>query len=184
MQYVTYKAVRNKICDGDFLFCSGSSDVSKVIQKISKIDYKNALIQFTHVGIFDWWHGRLMVSEACDGDQSRHNNFSNKYIKKEYKGRLFIARYNNNKDDIDIKGVMSRVADAISTDYPESDLFKIALNKLLGLKIKADPNDNTFICSELANHAFGYKFTKRKTDFCIPNDIAYSSKVKLLYEII
>lgn len=184
MMILSYQAVRQKICDGDFLLCSGESDGSKIIQRISKIQYKGSLIQFTHIGIFDWWHGRLMISESCEGDGVGHNNFSNKYIHKKYKGRLFVARYNDCNDSVFIKKVMERVADAVSTDYPESDLVKIALNKLIGTKLKADPDDNTFICSELVNHSFGYVFTKHKTDFCIPNDVAYSGKVKILYEII
>jgi len=177
----TYKSVRSKIKEGDILLCSGKSDVSKIIKKISKIGYEDRNVQYTHIGIFDWWHGRLMVSEACEGKGVQHNNFSNKYIQEPYEGRLFIARVNSESPEI--KDVMAKLADAMSCDYSESDLVKIALNKLSGTKFKSDPNDNSFICSELVNHAFGYIF-KNKNKFCIPNDIAYSGKLSIIYEII
>ncbi len=177
---VTYRHIRDKIQQGDILLCSGGSDISKIIKKVSAIGYEDKNTQYSHVGIFDWWHGRLMVSEACEGKGVQHNNFSNKYIKEPYEGRLFVARVipSQNIDD-----VMKSLADAMSCDYSESDLVKIAANKLFGMKIKSDPNDNSFICSELVNHAYGYIF-QNKNSFCIPNDIAYSRKVNIIYEIV
>lgn len=177
----TYRFVRDKIKEGDILLCSGGSEVSKVIKKISKIGYEDRNVQYSHIGIFDWWHGRLMVSEACEGKGVLHSNFSNKYIKEPYEGRLFVGRMKT--EDIKIKEVMERLADAMSCDYSESDLVKIAANKLLGMNIKSDPNDNSFICSELVNYAFDFAF-KNKHKFCIPNDVAYSSQINILYEIL
>jgi len=178
---VTYAKARELIKDGDILLCSGKSGFSDIIKKVSSIGYSEKAIQYTHIGIFDWWNGRLMISEACDGQSVQHNNFSNKYIKKKYKGKLFVARVENGP--VTIPYIMARIADAMSCDYSESEIVKIGLSKVLGLNVKPNNSDNSFICSELVNHAFDYYFMS-KDKFCIPNDIAYSGKIIRVYEII
>lgn len=181
MNTVSYQSARQHISTGDILLCSGGSEISEIIKRVSAKSYPRAVLQFTHVGIFDWWHGRLMVSEACEGKGVLHSNFSNKYIKNKYDGRLFIAK-TKGSIGVTTEFVMSRIADAMSCDYAESDLFKIAANKILGMKFKPDEN-NSFICSELVNYGYNLLFCK-SDKFCIPNDIAYSKNIELVYEII
>jgi hypothetical protein len=87
-----YEEVREKIHNGDLLFCGGTHWLSKVIR------YFSGKSDVSHVGIIYWWKGRLMLFESVESKGVRiiplrqyvtdYNN-----TKKPYSGRIYIARH-------------------------------------------------------------------------------------------
>ena len=182
-----YSEIRPNVRDGDIVLFSGNSGMSKAIKKFTEdksVFLNGNKVQFTHVGIADWWNQRLMITEACDGDEVRHNSISNKYIKNKYDGKIFIARVNQDRLFCRMPAyeVMKRIAATVNYDYSELDIAKIAISKLFKMNITPG-NDNKFYCSELVNYGYRFLFID-KNKFSVPTDIAMSQYIDFIAEII
>lgn len=167
------------IYNGDILFCSGTSAISKEIKKVTKSEFSHVGLLFTYkVGT----QKVVFVIEAINPVISiipLEQYFVNyKQTGKAYPGKLFIGRLDGGLT-LEQSALIHKCAVAqIGKNYDNASILKQAFNYLFKTNLQ-DKDTHRLICSELV--AMAYKAAKipmLKDDcgFCTPGSIGKDSK--------
>lgn len=140
---------------GDIILTSGSSELSKLIQKFQKIENKKYGM-FSHSGIACWIYDTLYIIEA-----QKHGicvtNFLKHYDNDNYKAIMCLTPKHiiNEKN---ITRIMLPYCGTTRYDYKNLLLeqpIKILTGKWIGEKKQ---NEKTFICHEFSAHIYNEYF--------------------------
>jgi hypothetical protein len=174
-----YEAVRDDLCSGDLIFCSGSYFFSGLIQRFTGSVW-------SHVGVVyrDEALGRVFVLESETGIGVRLVPLS-KYLRdyhgrnRPYRGQIVVGRVTPGLDADQVREAVSYGMDLLTRPYDNSEIVRIAMRILF--RIGRRTRDRKFICSELVDECFqsaGVKFT-RPDNYISPDDIWRNNCVSL-----
>lgn len=193
---VTYKELRDRIHNGDLLFCGGNFAFSKTIR------YLSGRSKVSHVGMVYWWNDRLMLLESVETDGVRIvpvsqyvGNYEN--TGKPYNGRLYLARdvrlYRPPTSIIEMASAMRNprveqllgdAASLLNKKFSFKDVLIFFLQGNTGRFQHED--DDEFLCSEFVAKCYagiGIEYPGDGHGFVAPEHIAASEHVKVMVEI-
>jgi len=175
-----YSNARPNVRTGDLLLCSGRWLFSRLIESYTKSI-------FSHVGLFVWWHERLLVFESVEHSGVRMSPASF-YVSnyafggKAYNGDLYIGKVSPDLADAALDKMLGFGGDELCRPYGWKQLWA-ALLLLTPLSQKAN---QSYVCSEfvgaLLAHAGLAKFTP-KGQVLSPEDIAADPRVRAFAKI-
>lgn len=166
-----YETVRETLCTGDIIFCSGSYIFSGLIQKFTGSVW-------SHVGIIyrDDILGRVFILESETGIGVRLVPLS-KYLRdyhgrrQPYRGQIVIGRLEPSLTPDRANQAVSYGMDLLTKPYDNWEILRIAMR--IALRVGRRTRDRKYICSELVDECFnsaGVKFT-RPENYISPDDI-------------
>jgi cell wall-associated NlpC family hydrolase len=179
-----YEAVRDSLCSGDLVFCSGSYLFSGLIQRVTKSVW-------SHVGVVyrDEHLGRVFVLESEAGVGVRLVPVS-KYLRdyhgrrRPYRGQIVVGRLQPGLTTDQVRQGVSFGMDLLTKPYDNSEILRILLR--IAFKISRGTRDRKYICSELVDECFraaGVRFT-RPDNYISPQDIWRNESVALAARIL
>lgn len=193
---VAYADLRDRIHNGDLLFCGGNFAFSKTIR------YLSGCSKVSHVGIVYWWNDRLMVLESVETDGVRIvpvsqyvGNYEN--TQKPYNGRLYLARDQRlyrppeNASELarsirnpKVEQLLGEAATLLNKKFSFKDVLIFFLQGNTG-RFQHEENDQ-FLCSEFVAKCYAGVHIDYPGDgrgFVAPEHIAMSEHVDVLVEI-
>jgi hypothetical protein len=125
-----YKIIRDELKTGDLIFCNGNYFFSRLIQRFTKSVW-------SHIGIVykDDALDRVVILESEKLYGVRFAPLS-KYLRdyhgknKPYKGKVFVARLNQNISQIEINKTISFGMDELTKPYDNWEIIRIAIRIL------------------------------------------------------
>ncbi len=194
---MAYQDLRNRIHNGDLLFCGGQFAFSKTIR------YLSGCSKVSHVGIVYWWNDRLMLLESVETDGVRIvpvsqyvGNYEN--TEKPYNGRLYLARdqrlFRPPENEVDlarsirnpkVEQVLGDAASLLNKKFSFKDVFIFFLQGNTG-RFQHEENDQ-FLCSEFVARCYagvGIDYSGDGRGFVAPEHIAMSEHIDVLVEIV
>ncbi|MCX6208440.1 MAG: YiiX/YebB-like N1pC/P60 family cysteine hydrolase [Bacteroidetes bacterium] len=179
-----YKIIRDELKTGDLIFCNGNYFFSRLIQRFTKSVW-------SHIGIVykDDALDRVVILESEKLYGVRFAPLS-KYLRdyhgknKPYKGKVFVARLNQNISQIEINKTISFGMDELTKPYDNWEIIRIAIRILF--KITRREKNRNYICSELVQECYkqaGIIFNDNDTKIS-PDDIWQDERVDLLYRLL
>ena len=194
---MAYQDLRNRIHNGDLLFCGGQFAFSKTIR------YLSGCSKVSHVGIVYWWNDRLMLLESVETDGVRIvpvsqyvGNYEN--TEKPYNGRLYLARdqrlFRPPENEVDlarsirnpkVEQVLGDAASLLNKKFSFKDVFIFFLQGNTG-RFQHEENDQ-FLCSEFVARCYagvGIDYSGDGRGFVSPEHIAMSEHIDVLVEIV
>ena len=187
-----YEAVRDEIRTGDLLLASGSSAMSKMIQAgtDSVMSHVGVLLRIDSIN-------RILVIESVESIGVRPCTL-NKYVHNydgqghPYPGKLYLARHAavSVADAATFCTFSQQAVDLFGCVYDNKQIAAITLRVVaakLGLRPQPRrPEDNTFICSELADmilRSIGVTVPYNHANYIAPADFAACEDVQFLWEL-
>lgn len=184
----SYRDIRQSICSGDILLCSGQSIFSLLIQKATTSVWSHVAFVLRVEAI-----NRIMVLESVESIGVRAVPLS-AYVRnyngtgQGYLGRLLIARHDQVKQENIIK-LSQQAVDLLGYPYRQEEILHIAMRlskHSLGLPDEKPDNltQRAFICSEYAQTCFnsiGAHIDYNPIGFISPDDFVRSPNVKPLF---
>jgi hypothetical protein len=194
---MAYQDLRNRIHNGDLLFCGGQFAFSKTIR------YLSGCSKVSHVGIVYWWNDRLMLLESVETDGVRIvpvsqyvGNYEN--TEKPYNGRLYLARdqrlFRPPENEVElarsirnpkVEQVLGDAASLLNKKFSFKDVFIFFLQGNTG-RFQHEENDQ-FLCSEFVARCYagvGIDYSGDGRGFVAPEHIAMSEHIDVLVEIV
>ncbi len=181
LEAVPYAAAREKIRNGDILFCRGESTFSKIILRFTGA--------VSHVAKLFWWGDRLMVVESVETIGTRMVPLS-VYVRgngwmNRYQGQLYVGRVDS--PGCDHAAALSWCLNHIPYPYDNREIARITA-RVMGLSPFDRPVDNRlFICSEfvfLADRVGGVEHPYSERGFIAPGDILASPHVEPRFQML
>lgn len=194
---IAYQDLRDRIHNGDLLFCGGNFAFSKTIR------YLSGCSKVSHVGIVYWWNDRLMLLESVETDGVRIvpvSQYVNDYENsgKPYNGRLYLARdwrlYQQPRNDAEmarsmhnpkVEKLLGDAATMLNKKFSFKDVLVFFLQGNTG-RFEYVENDE-FLCSEFVAKCYagvGIDYPGDGRGFVAPEHIAMSEHVDVLVEIV
>lgn len=194
---MAYQDLRNRIHNGDLLFCGGQFAFSKTIR------YLSGCSKVSHVGIVYWWNDRLMLLESVETDGVRIvpvsqyvGNYEN--TEKPYNGRLYLARdqrlFRPPENEVDlarsirnpkVEQLLATAASLLNKKFSFKDVLVFFLQGNTG-RFQHEDNEE-FLCSEFVARCFagvGIDYPGDGRGFVAPEHIAMSEHIEVLVEIV
>ena len=193
---VAYQDLRDRIHNGDLLFCGGNFAFSKAIR------YLSGGSRVSHVGIVYWWNDRLMLLESVETDGVRIVPVS-QYVAnyensdKPYNGRLYLARDQRlyqaprNASDVassihnpKVEQLLGAAATLLNKKFSFKDVLVFFLLGNTGRFLHEDNEE--FLCSEFVARCYagvGIDYPGDGRGFVAPEHIAMSDHIEVLVEI-
>ncbi len=150
---IPYQKIRENLKTGQLVFCSGRYFFSGIIQKLTKSAWSHVAIIYKDEEL-----GRVLVLEAEPYIGTRLiplSKYLNDYKGKQrpYKGRLFIADFNEPIAPDRMNRAISFGLDELTRPYDNWEIVRIMLRILF--KVGKREKNRNYICSELVRDAFG-----------------------------
>ncbi len=181
----SYFEIRNEICSGDILLCSGTGAFSTLIQRATHSVW-------SHVGFVIRLDAieRIMVLESVESVGVRTVPLSSYVFDynasgKGYPGKMMIARHSQLKTD-NIAHLSKFATSLLGYPYDREEIIRIAMRIGLGdVGLNLHDNDpidpRAFICSEYAYlclQSVGVTVPYDKEGFIAPADFARCADIK------
>lgn len=178
-----YQHYRQQLQTGDLIFASGNYAFSRAIRHVTRSIW-------SHVGLIVCTHDRVLVLESIELVGVRLAPLS-KYLdqydgNQPYNGRLVVAR----RLDIDATQAQQAVCfglDALTRPYNHLEIASIVYRAMRKKPRRYDPDDQTYLCSELIYHAFQSANIAVDADaqgFVSPQNIWQHPKMELLTRLL
>lgn len=178
-----YQDFRSQLNTGDLIFASGNYAFSRAIRRVTRSIW-------SHVGLIVCTHDRVLVLESIELVGVRLAPLS-KYLdqyegQQPYNGRLVVAR----RLDIDAAQAQQAVCfglDALTKPYDHLEIASIVYRALRKKPRRYDPDDHTYLCSELVYHAFAHAHIQVDADaqgFVSPQNIWQHPKIEVLARLL
>lgn len=182
-----YALLREQICSGDILLCSGKSMFSNLIQLATKSIWSHIAFVI-RLDVID----RIMVLESVESIGVRSVPLSS-YVKdyngtgQPYPGKLLMARHNAFKS-MDITKLSKNAVDKLGYPYNSEEIARIAARiSMKALNINNETIDanqgREFICSEYVYACFksiGIDIPYDPAGFIAPADFANDSNINAI----
>jgi len=190
---VNYTDIRNSLCSGDVILCSGDYTFSKLIQKATGSCWSHVAFILKLDAV-----DRVMVLECIVHHGVRTVPLS-EYVKdfegtgKGYGGRMVVLRHNS----IDLttltadafKEMAQFAVDRFGYPYDEEEIARIT-TRIVGSHLGMSPaemvRNKEYICSEYVYECYqrlGISIAYDKRGFVAPADFAKDPNMRMLWEL-
>lgn len=183
-----YAEVRQLVCPGDILLCSGDYLLSRAIRYVTQMPW-------SHAGLIlpVWRLDRVLLLEAV-GTGVRLSPLSRRFWGPDQTGManhgpMVVVRHRDFAASPNTELGLRFGLDALTLPYSYSTIMKIFARVAMGWAISAQgQTEREFICSELVAHCLshaGIEFDKHRTpgDWVTPGDIWLDPAVELVGRI-
>jgi len=168
------------IYQGDLLFCSGTSGISKEIKKVTGSEY-------SHVGLlFTYETNGQRLTYVIEAISPRiaviplEQYFTNyQQSGKPYPGKLFLGRIHGGLSLQHSRDIHSAAVRQIGKEYDTASIIKQAFNHFFGTAL-TDKDNHRLICSELVALCYknaGIELKKDKHGYHTPGSIARDERM-------
>lgn len=168
------------IYNGDLLFCSGTSGISKEIKRVTGSE-------FSHVGIlFTYEHAGQRLTYVIEAISPRiaviplEQYFTNyQQTGKPYPGKLFLGRIHGGLSLQQTRDIHSAAVKQVGKEYDNASIIKQAFNHFFGTGL-TDKDNHRLICSELAALCYknaGIDLKIDKHGFFTPGSIGSDERI-------